>query len=240
VRELIMGYEIKLDIFEGPLDLLLYLIKKNEIDIYNIPIAIITEQYLEYIDVMKSLNLDVAGEYLVMAATLIHIKSKMLLPVHEDTEEEEDPREALARQLIEYQAFKEAALTLETREILGRDVFKREYDHKDEVDKERILEEMSIFELVEAFRTIIASIKSNELIEIDIERRSLSDTINEIMERLTIEKVITFSELLGQLNDKIQIIYTFLALLELVKLRLVKAYQSEPFGTIRIFLAVEQ
>jgi segregation and condensation protein A len=189
---------------------------------------------------MKSLNLDVAGEYLVMAATLIHIKSKMLLPVHDDTEEEEDPREALARQLLEYQAFKEAALTLDTREILGRDVFKREYDHEDEVDNERILEEMSIFELVEAFRTIIASIKSDELIEIDIERRSLSDTINEIMERLTIEKVVTFSELLGQLNDKIQIIYTFLALLELVKLRLVKAYQSEPFGTIRIFLAVEQ
>jgi segregation and condensation protein A len=235
-----MGYEIKLDIFEGPLDLLLYLIKKNEIDIYNIPIAIITEQYLEYIDVMKSLNLDVAGEYLVMAATLIHIKSKMLLPVHDDTEDEEDPREALARQLLEYQAFKEAALTLDTRDILGRDVFKRGYDLEDEVDNERILEEVSIFELVEAFRTIIASIKSDELIEIDIERMSLSDKINEIMEKLTIEKVVTFSELLGQLNDKIQIIYTFLALLELVKLRLVKAYQSEPFGTIRIFLAVEQ
>ena len=235
-----MVYEIKLDIFEGPLDLLLYLIKKNEIDIYNIPIAIITEQYLEYIDVMKSLNLDVAGEYLVMAATLIHIKSKMLLPVHDDTEDEEDPREALARQLLEYQAFKEAALTLDTRNILGRDVFKREYDHEDEVDNERVLEEMSLFELVEAFRTIIASIKSDELIEIDIERMSLSDKINEIMERLTIEKVITFSELLEHLNDKIQIIYTFLALLELVKLRLVKAYQSEPFGTIRIFLAVEQ
>lgn len=235
-----MGYEIKLDIFEGPLDLLLYLIKKNEIDIYNIPIAIITEQYLEYIDVMKSLNLDVAGEYLVMAATLIHIKSKMLLPVHDDTEDEEDPREALARQLLEYQTFKEAALTLDTRDILGRDVFKRGYDHEDEVDNERILEEMSIFELVEAFRTIIASIKSDELIEIDVERMSLSDKINEIMDRLTIEKVITFSELLGPLNDKIQIIYTFLALLELVKLRLVKAYQSEPFGTIRIFLAVEQ
>jgi segregation and condensation protein A len=240
VRELIMVYEIKLDIFEGPLDLLLYLIKKNEIDIYNIPIAIITEQYLEYIDVMKSLNLDVAGEYLVMAATLIHIKSKMLLPVHDDTEDEEDPREALARQLLEYQAFKEAALTLDTRNILGRDVFKREYDHEDEVDNERVLEEMSLFELVEAFRKIIASIKSDELIEIDIERMSLSDKINEIMERLTIEKVITFSELLEHLNDKIQIIYTFLALLELVKLRLVKAYQSEPFGTIRIFLAVEQ
>ncbi|MBN2516177.1 MAG: segregation/condensation protein A [Deltaproteobacteria bacterium] len=235
-----MGYEIKLDIFEGPLDLLLYLIKKNEIDIYNIPIAIITEQYLEYIDVMKSLNLDVAGEYLVMAATLIHIKSKMLLPVHDDTEDEEDPREALARQLLEYQAFKEAALNLDTRDILGRDVFKREYDHEDEVDNERILDEMSVFELVEAFRTIIASIKSDEFIEIDIERMSLSDKINEIMERLTIEKVVTFSELLGPLNDKIQIIYTFLALLELVKLRLIEAYQSEPFGTIRIFLAVKQ
>jgi len=235
-----MGYEIKLDIFQGPLDLLLYLIKKNEIDIYNIPIAVITEQYLEYIDVMKSLNLDVAGEYLVMASTLIHIKSKLLLPVHDDTEDEEDPREELTRQLLEYQVYKEAALNLDTMSLLGRDVFKREYPLEDETDSERSLEEMSIFELVEAFKIVISGMKSGDLMEIDVERMSLSDRINEIMERLTEERVITFADLLGELNDRIKIIYTFLAILELMKLRVIKAYQAESFGAIRIFLAVDK
>ena len=123
-----MGYEVKLDIFEGPLDLLLYLIKKNEIDIYDIPIAFITEQYLKHLEIMKSLNLDLAGEYLVLTATLIHIKSKMLLPVQDgDEEDESDPREELVRQLLEYQAFKEASLDLDKRFLLGRDVFKRGY-----------------------------------------------------------------------------------------------------------------
>ena len=235
-----MGYEIKLDIFQGPLDLLLYLIKKNEIDIYNIPIAVVTEQYLEYIDVMKSLNLDVAGEYLVMASTLIHIKSKLLLPVHDDAEDEEDLREELTRQLLEYQAYKEAALNLDTMSLLGRDVFKRGYPSEDETDSKRSLEEMNIFELVEAFRIVISSMKSGDLMEIDVERMSLSDRINEIMERLTEERVITFADLLGELNDRIKIIYTFLAILELMKLRVIKAYQAESFGAIRIFLAVDK
>ncbi len=235
-----MGYEIKLDIFQGPLDLLLYLIKKNEIDIYNIPIAVVTEQYLEYIDVMKSLNLDVAGEYLVMASTLIHIKSKLLLPVHDDAEDEEDLREELTRQLLEYQAYKEAALNLDTMNLLGRDVFKRGYPAEDETDSKRSLEEMNIFELVEAFRIVISSMKSGDLMEIDVERMSLSDRINEIMERLTEERVITFADLLGELNDRIKIIYTFLAILELMKLRVIKAYQAESFGAIRIFLAVDK
>ncbi len=121
-------YAIKLDIFEGPLDLLLYLIKKNQIDIYNIPIALITRQYLDYLNLIKSLNLDLAGEYLVMASTLIHIKSRLLLPVPEEPSPEEledDPRSELVRQLLEHQAFKEAADLLTRRPILERDVFKR-------------------------------------------------------------------------------------------------------------------
>jgi segregation and condensation protein A len=235
-----MNYEIKLDIFQGPLDLLLYLIKKNEIDIYNIPIAIITEQYLEYLDLMKSMNLDVAGEYLVMASTLIHIKSKMLLPVHEDEEEDVDPRDELTQQLLEYQAFKEAALNLDSMSILGRDVFGRlESDDNEVDDDERPLEEMSIFQLVEAFKQIVSSMVAEDLMEIDTERISLSDRINEIMEILTEEKVVTFIDLLGEMTDRLRVIYTFLALLELIKLRLVKAYQVEPFGAIRIYLAVD-
>src|SRR5512133_3029338 len=115
-----MSYEIKLDIFEGPLDLLLYLIRKNEIDIYNIPIALITEQYLEYLDIMRSLNLDLAGEYLVLASTLIHIKSRLLLPVVEsdgEGEEGQAPRAELVQPLLEYRAFKEAALSLDDRPL---------------------------------------------------------------------------------------------------------------------------
>ncbi len=236
-----MSYEIKLDIFQGPLDLLLYLIKKNEIDIYNIPIALVTEQYLEYLDLMKSMNLDVAGEYLVMASTLIHIKSRMLLPVHEDEEETVDPRDELTRQLLEYQAFKAAALRFDAMNVLGRDVFGRTESEKDpRADDDRPLEEMNIFQLVEAFKQIVSSMVAGEFMEIDTERISLSERINEIMEQLSKEKVLTFIELLGDMTDRVRVIYTFLALLELMKLRMIKAYQAEHFGTIRICLAVDE
>ncbi len=231
-----MSYEVKLEIFEGPLDLLLYLIKKNEIDIYDIPIAFITEQYLNHLELMKALNLDLAGEYLVLTATLLHIKSKMLLPVQDgDEEEESDPREELVKQLLEYQAFKEASLNLDKRFMLGRDVFKREYSYGEEIDmEERTFVEVGVFELVEVFRTIVSSMADETLMEIDIERISLSDRINEIMERLGREKDMTFTDLLGAGANRREIIYTFLAILELMKLRLLRAYQASSFGAIRI------
>jgi len=238
-------YAIKLDIFEGPLDLLLYLIKKNEIDIYNIPVALVTEQYLQYLKMIKSLNLDLAGEYLVMASTLIHIKSKMLLPEPEEPEEEEeeDPRAELVRQLLEYQAFKEAATNVGERPILERDVFTRTAFLPEETEKstatEEELIEVSIFELIEAFHRLVSRIDKKELLEIDLEKMSLTDIINGIMERLANEKNLTFDELLGERKERWRIIYTFLALLELVKLRMVKAYQTSAFGVIRIFPAVE-
>ncbi len=240
-----MSYEIKLDIFEGPLDLLLYLIRKNEIDIYNIPIALITEQYLEYLDIMRSLNLDLAGEYLVLAATLIHIKSRLLLPPvegEEDGEEGEDPRTELVRQLLEYQAFKEAALSLEGRPLLDRDVFTRGAPAEEpaaEEQEEEVMIEVGVFELVQAFRVIISGLDSSEDMAIDTEKMSLTDRINEIMERLAEEKELTFTELLGERMDRKRIVYTFLAILELMKLRMVRAYQLGPFGVIRLFLAVE-
>jgi len=240
-----MSYEIKLDIFEGPLDLLLYLIRKNEIDIYNIPIALIAEQYLSYLDMMRSLNLDLAGEYLVLASTLIHIKSKLLLPPAEgdgEEEEGEDPRAELVLQLLEYQAFKEAALRLDDRPLLERDVFKRgapveEMTTAGETDD--ALVEVDVFELVTAFRRIIAGLDLKEDLEIDSEKMSLTDRINEIMERLTEEGQVTFADLLGDRTDRRRIIYTFLAILELMKLRMVRAYQSGSFGAIRLFPAVE-
>lgn len=238
-----MGYEIKLDIFEGPLDLLLYLIKKNEIDIYDIPIALITRQYLEYIEMLGSLNLDLAGEFLILAATLIHIKSRLLLPVEEDpsAEEEGDPRAELVRQLLDYQAFKEAALQLDSRPVLERDVFTRSCPaaEPDDPDSPGVFVEMDVFDLVKAFQQIMARLDKTERIEIDAEEMSLADRINEIMDRLREHKHLTFTDLIGERTDRHWVLYTFLALLELMKLRMIRAYQSESYGVIRLFLAVE-
>jgi len=166
-----MAYEIKLDIFEVPLDLLLYLIKKNEIDIYDIPIALITRQYLEYIEMLRSLNLDLAGEFLVLAATLLHIKSRLLLPVEEDpsAQDEEDPRAELVRQLLDYQAFKEAALDLDRRPVLERDVFTRLCPAAEPNDPEdpEVFVEMDVFDLVKAFQQILTRLDKPDMIEIE-------------------------------------------------------------------------
>jgi len=234
------AYEIKLDIFEGPLDLLLYLIRKNEVDIYDIPIALITKQYMEYINVMKSLNLDLAGEYLVLAATLTHIKSRMLLPPSEDDEgeeEEADPREELVRQLLEYKTFKEAALGLDRMNILGRDVFSRDHALEEIEGNGQSLREIGIFELVEAFRRVSFGTGQHDIMEIDVEKISLSDRINDIVDELEKRGELTFTDLLGETNSRRRLIYTFLAILELMKLRIIKAYQAVPYGTIRIRLA---
>ncbi len=238
-----MAYEIKLEVFEGPLDLLLFLIKKNEIDIYNIPIASITEEYLKHLEAMKSLNLDLAGEYLVMASTLVHIKSRMLLPVSDEDAEmdEEDPRAELVRQLLEYKAFKEAALNLGSRSVLGRDVFKREaFPERESVRDDQEVLELSIFDLIAAFQKVLSTMKKEDIMEIEGERFSLTDTISEILERLQSAKDMTFNELLGEGFTRRRLVYNFLAILELMKLKMIRARQAAPFGVIRIFLAVEE
>lgn len=234
-----VDYAVKLNVFEGPLDLLLFLIKKNEIDIYDIPIALITEQYMAYVEAMKSLNLDMAGEYLVLASTLVHIKSKMLLPpAEEGEEEEEDPRDELVRQLLEYKAYKDAALNLGMLHLLGRDVFGRDVPHGEIADGgETEFREIGIFELVEVFRKLIVDRGHDELMEIDVEKMSLADRISEIMDELNEKKVLTFEDLMGEAGSRTRVIYTFLAVLELMKLRLVRVYQSVPYGTIRLFAA---
>jgi segregation and condensation protein A len=239
-----MAYEIKLDIFEGPLDLLLYLIRKNEIDVYDIPIALITDQYLQYLEIMQSLNLDLAGEYLVLASTLIHIKSRLLLPREEDSEaeEEQDPRAELVQQLLEYQSYKEAALRLDSRLLLERDVFKRAcpFQETDEMEDNEADIELNLFDLVKAFQKVLSRKDNHVLMEINGERLSLSDRINEIMERLAQKRSLFFSELLEESADRAMVICTLLAVLELMKLRIIKAFQSGPFGAIRILLAVEE
>lgn len=237
-----MDYRIKLDIFEGPLDLLLYLIRKHEIDIYDIPISLVTEQYISYIDAMKSLNLDLAGEYLVLAATLLHIKSRMLLPVHDvEGEAEDDPRADLVRQLLEYQAFKEAALDLGRMKLLDRDTFTRKDRlHDAGEEKESPLREIGIFELVEAFQRVLSSMGSDFSVEVSLETMSLSQRISEVLELLEERKTLTFEELLKPARDRRQLVYTLLALLELMKMRVARAFQGTPYGAIRIRLAVER
>ena len=223
--------------FEGPLDLLLHLIHKNELDILNIPIALITEQYLEYLKLMKVLNLDIAGEYLLMASTLLYIKSKMLLPTPSEEEEEEgeDPRAELIRRLLEYQKYKEAAVELEKRPMLDRDVFIRSTSpERDDPEEEERLE-ASLFELVEAFRRILERVKTEAFHEVILDRFTVEEKVQEILSLLQREKrSMAFHLLFPEEASRRVIIITFLAILELVKMKLVRIFQLAPFETIRI------
>jgi segregation and condensation protein A len=225
----------KLPVFEGPLDLLLHLIKKNKIDIYDIPIVEITKQYLDYLELMKELNLEIAGEFLVMAATLIYIKSKMLLPPDETQEEEkpEDPRAELVQRLLEYQAFKEASLKLREREEIWRNIFRRTPPKITDLDHEPDLLpfEVSLFDLISAFKNLLSK-TPEEVIEITRETLTVSDRINYIMDRIKGRNGIRFEDLFEDNQTRLTLIITFLALLELMRLGLIKAYQERAFGTI--------
>jgi segregation and condensation protein A len=230
-------YTVRLEMFEGPLDLLLHLINKNELDITNIPIALITEQYLEYLRLMKVLNLDIAGEYLLMASTLLYIKSKMLLPTSSEEEEEEgeDPRAELVRRLLEYQKYKKAAVELERRPLLDRDVFIRlmTVDIDEPAEEEKV--EVSLFELLEAFRQVLERVKSETIHEVILERLSVEEKVQEILSLLQKEKrSVAFHHLFPEQASRRVIIVTFLAILELVKMKLVRIFQPAFFETIRV------
>jgi segregation and condensation protein A len=240
--------KVKLEIFEGPLDLLLHLIKKNEIDIYDIPITMITQQYLEYLDVMKSLNLDIAGEFLLMAATLLHIKSKMLLPPSEDElaeenpEAEEDPRAELVRRLLEYQRFKDAALEMNRSDLLDREVFTRTFYQEDFLKEaeEAVVGDAALFDLLEALKKVLEALPPEEFQEISLDHLSLKDKINAVMEALWEKETLAFQELFTPATPRRKVIITFLALLELLRLRMIKIHQPERFGTIRIFSPLDR
>ncbi len=240
-----MSYKVKLDIFHGPLDLLLHLISKNEIDIYDIPVSIITEQYLEYLELMRSLNLDIAGEFLVMASTLMYIKSKMLLPPSEEAdEEEEDPRADLVERLLEYKKFKEGAVWLNGQDILGQNTFARsalilDLEAKaDERDKEETLslENISVIELFEAFRTVFSKASQHKSMEISFSKLSVAERIQEVLEILKEKNNVEFDDFFIKPYDRSFVIITFVALLELIRLSMIKVYQSMPFGKILIML----
>lgn len=238
-----MAYDIKIENFEGPLDLLLHLIKKNEMDVYNIQVADITAQYLEIIDTMKSLNLDVAGEFLLMAATLLHIKSKMLLPQHdeEDLDEEElDPRAELVRRLLEYQKYKDAGENFDLMPRLNRDVFARKFQSPELVvgqdDEEMIA--VGIFELVDAFQRLLKETSDPYIHEINIEKLTVSDRINSILSLLADRESVAFLEVFEEPPDRPMVVVTFLAMLELVRLRLVRLMQNSRCGSIWLYPAV--
>ncbi|MDP6624998.1 MAG: segregation/condensation protein A [Nitrospinota bacterium] len=238
-----MDYKVQLEVFEGPLDLLLHLIKEQKLDIYDIPVSEITSQYLAYIELMKELNLSVAGDYLVMAAELTRIKSKMLLPQQEqesDEEPGEDPRDELIRQLLEYKKYKEAAGKLRLMEFQQNKIFTRTAPTQMEQGDSEIKYDVSVFDLMVAFKNIMKELSFREDYEVTIDEISVTDKINFIMEKLNSVASITFDDLLRSLKSKIEVIAAFLGLLELMKLNMVKVQQMKQFGSIRIFKAREE
>ena len=233
-------YKVKLEIFEGPLDLLLYLIKRDELDIYEISLERITSQYLEYLQAFKELNIDVAGEFVVMAANLIYLKSRSLLPVEqqppEEDAEEDDPRWDLIRQLIEYKKFKEAAAQLQVRQLEQERIFARNSGGADALTPAILaLGEVGIFQLINAFQAVLKRVEAREdLREIFGEHFTVSEKIDWILQRVADGVPLRFSELFVTLASRVEIVVTFLALLELIRLRQVRATQPNAFDEIEI------
>jgi segregation and condensation protein A len=241
------GYQVQLDVFEGPLDLLLHLVKKHELDIFDIPISFITEKYIAYLDLMTSLNLDVAGEYLLMAATLAHIKSRELLPAappsgEEDedgeSDEEGDPRQELIRRLLEYQKYKEAATSLGTRPVVGRNVWTRGVPQEDALAEnvassaQPPLKEIPVLALIEALDRVLSKAKIRLSHDVNVDRLSVSDRINQLVDRLESEGSLTFSSCFRFLREQVtaaearhEAVVTFLAILEMAKLGVVRIWQ---------------
>ncbi len=235
-------YKIKLEIFEGPLDLLLYLVKQDEIDIYDISIEHITRQYLEYLQAFKELNIELAGEFIVMAANLIYLKSRSLLPLDQQPPEEDagedDPRWDLIRQLVEYKKFKEAAAQLHLRQLEQERIFAREGDSSSALREPLRLGEVGIFQLINAFQTVIKRVEARQDVqEIFAERFSVSEKIDIILQRVATGIRLRFSDLFGDVTSRVEVVVTFLALLELIRLKQVRAIQKNVFEEIEIAAA---
>jgi segregation and condensation protein A len=234
------AFPVRLDNFEGPLDLLLHLIKKNEVSIHDIPIALITRQYLATIELMQELNLDIAGDFLVMAATLIHIKSKLLLPRPETAaglEEEEDPRDALVRRLLEHQKFKAAAELLHEREQVRSAQWVRPDERVAEMagdDYEAELE-VDLFSLLSAFQAVVARARLRPRMLLPAEQLSVEARIEQLLARLSETEACGFDELFVDTDDRGGLIVTFLALLEMIRLQLVRVFQAGSFGPLRVY-----
>jgi segregation and condensation protein A len=236
-------YRVRVEAFEGPLDLLLHLIRKNELDIYDIPIAEVTRQYMQYLAMMKELNLDVAGEFLVMATTLLQIKSRLLLPFHPEEEEEEggqDPRLELVQRLVDYERYRRAAEELQERPLVGRDVFlhpplpEQQEPHPDIL----VATDLGIFDLVAAFERILASLPTDMVHEVHGDSYRVSDRMTDILDLLQQHGLLTLQELCGGMISRDYLVATFLAILELCRMRMVRIGQDRLHGSIRLTPAV--
>lgn len=232
---------IKLQSFEGPLDLLVHLIRKNKLNVYDIPIRLITDQYLEYLDLMQELNLDVASEFLVMAATLIHIKSRMLLPrpetAPEEAEAEEDPRDALVRRLLEHEKFKAAAELLHERETLRSAQWTRPDERVEAIagDEYEPELEVDLFSLLSAFKQVLERARERKPVPLPPEQISIEARIDQLLERLSETEACGFEDLFSDAATRADLIVTFLALLEMIRLKMIRVFQSGQFGAIRIY-----
>lgn len=239
------AYRVQLDDFEGPLDLLLHLIQQHELDVMNIPIAFVTEKYVEYIVLMQELNIDIASEYLVMAATLTHIKSKMLLPPdpsaaeEDEAEAEEDPRLELVRRLLEYQKYKQVAQQLADRSIFGRDVFGRGLAGP-QAEGQAPLAPINLFKLLDSFQAVLRRAKTVLDHEIQLDRLSISDRINQLSDVLRARARLTFDDLFEGQTTRAELVVTFLALLEMTRLRMTRLSQDEALGPIFVELSVRE
>ena len=230
-------YRVRLhNVFEGPMDLLIHLIRKAEVDIYDIPIARITSQYLEYLEWMKQMNIDFAGDFVLMASTLTHIKSKMLLPVQLGEEEEEDPRLEITRPLLEYLRIKSAAEQLAERDLLGDKTFTRKPDADilKSAEEDQVIR-IGLFELIDAFQNILDKVSPEHRVDLSRDRVSVRERIAQLTELLEKQESMTFDELFGESRERFDIIVTFLAILEMAKLSLIRIAQHVPTGIIRIF-----
>ena len=259
-------YKVSLDVFEGPLDLLLHLVKKHELDIFDVPVSFITQKYLDYLELMRQLNLEIAGEYLLMAATLAHIKSRELLPSpdpsqadkdgegDDDEESEIDTRQELIKRLLEYQKYKEAAFQLGDRPVIGRNVWTRGAAAEDllpdgmEGEAEPPLQEFPVFSLLEALTDVLSRARVKLTHDVIIERLSITDRINHLVDRLEAEGTFTFESCFEFLQDegeagaeqvRHQVVVTFLAILEMAKLKLIRIRQPEGLTEIHVTRAVE-
>jgi len=235
------AFPVRLENFDGPLDLLLHLIKKNEVNIYDIPIALITQQYLDALHLIEELDLDVAGEFLVMAATLIHVKSRMLLPRPETAvgveADEEDPRDALVRRLLEHQKYKAAAGLLHEREQVRAAQWQRPDERVAEIAGEDIEPELEVdlFSLLTAFQAVVQRAKQRPTLLLPSEQISVESRIEQLLARLSETEACGFEDLFADADDRAGLIVTFLALLEMIRLKLVRVFQSGTFGPIRVY-----
>jgi segregation and condensation protein A len=228
-------YRVNLNVFAGPMDLLLYLIKKEEVDIYDIPISRITQQYLTYLDMMRTLDLEVAGEFILMAATLIHLKARLLLPRDENEPDEEDPREELIMALLEYKKYKEASEILKDRALVEEQTFVPPPVLQQVQGRVELSPATTLYDLLTAFRDVMTARRDEVVHEVVPEEISIEERIKAVMASLSEKEWATFTELFDQMSKRIMAVVTFIAILELARTRRIRIMQSQPFAELRIY-----